>query len=264
MVKGWITSFARAWELLIDIPLPYFAHSGGDDENDGLLSAKLLLIFPLIGTILGLVIYLLAWILQRFPGNPGAPVIFAIASIFALEYAVSGRNLGLLSSFLGAKFEKVDTLTALRDLDDNINTPKTPVSILILVTVFIIRLFCFALLLYYQRYFWIPVILTANFATQAHIASGVNFNSNTPIFELNEKTITNMWVLTGAVMLFFGLSCIPATVIALAFAIYFSNKFKRFCDENLGGINEIIISFAGFSVELILLLIGIAFLTQGA
>ncbi|OGV49465.1 MAG: hypothetical protein A2X49_00780 [Lentisphaerae bacterium GWF2_52_8] len=263
-------SFSQAWRLLLDIPLPAVfrplaSRDGSSEEfdTDSSSSSQVLLSFPLVGAAMGLAAYLLAWLLLRFPGNPAAAFVFALAATIGLEMATSGRHLALLLSFLENRLSGTPTDAALLKLQDDFHSVKSPLGTLVLVTVFLLRIFCFGLLVYYERAFWVILALTGGFAVQAQLATMANLETRQPLLELPEERMANYpWFITAAIFLVAGFPCLPAALIGLILCYIIAVQARKYFEAHFGGITPNMTSLAGYLSEITLLITGIIFLVR--
>ncbi len=259
-LKYSLAPFAKAWDMLLDIHLP--ENFDLDDNSDNLASDKVLLHFPIVGACVGIVAYLISWLLLTILGSTTAPYLSAIIIAIGLEFATSGRNLSSFTSFFESKISGHKTPQCLAYLDDDFSVNRNPMGMLIIISSFLFRIFCFSLLIQTGNRSWLIITLILSYGSQGYLASGTDLRSGEPLFDLPFKFTRNIWIVTAVALFIFGLTSLPAPFIALALVIFLSFKFKKYAEGNLGGLTGVIIGFAGYCVELIALLTGIALLVR--
>jgi len=256
--KEWMLPFSTAWELLLDIPFP----KGLKSQHDDVENSSVLISFPLVGAFLGISGYIIARFLLAFLDNFAASVIFSILFAAFLEFITKCRNLSIFSSFIENRFGGISTYDSFMNLNDNFNSQRSPVGTISIILLFIFRVFCFAALVYHGCAFWIITVLTADFTVQAHLAAGPDIKSSQPLLEVEEKSVYQMWFTAAAVIFISSFPNFSSTVIAVAVSFIFAFLFRKYCLEILEGVSGKITGFAGYAIEIIMLLAGIVLLVK--
>lgn len=257
-IKYSLAPFTQAWDMLLDVTLP----ESLDSSDDYVESETMLLNFPVVGAFVGLCAYTVAWIFNIVPGKPIAPYISAIVIVLGLELITSGRYLSSLISFIECRAGGRSTLESLALLNDEFNSPRSSTGTLLLVSLFLLRILCFSFLIRYDCMFWLVIVLTLNYATQAYLASSIDIKSGEAFFDLGSSFQRNLLVVTAGISLIIGITCFPAVAVALAVTGFGAYKLKEYCDYRLGGMTAKMIGFGGYLAEGLALLIGLTLLVN--
>jgi cobalamin synthase len=259
-LKEWAAAFCSAWEMLLDIPLPRKLKAIAEDESSE-NGAKTLIMFPVIGALLGIAAYIAAWLLIIFLHKPAASIISGIALAVGYEFITSWRNVSISASYVEKKLEG-GTFAEL-ELDDKFNSHRNAAGMITIVSFFLVRAFCFGFLVYYGEIFWIITAMTLGFTTQAHLAAMEELGSSSPIVELDdEKAIFLPWATAAGIVLITGVSALAPVLVAFLFSFliaYFSGKYLN---EKLGGVTGMIVGIVGYKVEIVSLILGLILLIR--
>ena len=255
--KEWILPFSTAWELLLDIPFPKSLKSQDEAENSAVLMS-----FPLVGAFLGILGYVLARFFLAFLGNFAASVVFSILFAAFLEFITKCRNLSIFSSFAENRFDGISTYDSFMNLNDNFNAQRSPAGTISIILLFIFRVFCFAVLVSHGCAFWIIPVLIAGFTIQAHLATAPDIKTGQPLLEVDEKFIYQPWFTAAAIIFLSSFPDFSSAIIAIAVSFIFAFLLKKYCVEILEGVSAKITGFAGYAIELIMLLAGIVLLVK--
>ena len=257
-IKYSLAPFSQAWDMLLDLSLP----ESLDSSNEQVESETMLLNFPVVGAFIGICAYITAWILNIVPGKPIAPYMAAIIIVMGLEFITSGRYLSSLISFIENRVAGRPTHESLIQLNDEFNAPRSSTGTLLLVSLFLLRILCFSFLIQHGSMFWIIIVLTLNYSTQAYLASSVDIKSGDVFFDLSSRFERNLLIVTAGLTLITGLVCFPVVAVALVAVGFGAYKFKQYCDRQLGGMTAKMIGFGGYLAEGLVLLIGLTLLVN--
>lgn len=130
-------------------------------------------------------------------------------------------------------------------------------------SVFILKIACVALLVYYERTTWLVVTMAVSYAVIAKMATARDLRTSQPFFEIEEGRSEKIaWLVAGIISFIFGWSYSPAVVIVLLLAYFLSGKFKDYCDARFGGVTGKIIGMTGAAAETLILLAGVILLVR--
>jgi cobalamin synthase len=263
LLKGITSSFANAWDMLIDFPLPKSlkAKLQSEDEED-IYAPITQMLFPVIGVISGLIICLLAMFLSWIPIKISGAIIFAITLALLSEFASSGRSLGCFISFFEQLSTRKSPSEALLDLSPNVKSAQGPISTLSLVLTILFKILAFFMMFYYNYCFWIVAVYVLTFTVQGHLAAAPSLISGEPLLEIPSQNRLFIWAIAAFFVLFVLFNAPYASLIAFALAFVFASLFRRYCEQQLGGVDVNIISFAGYTFELAGLALGLLFLSS--
>lgn len=259
MLRIWLISFFRAWDMLIDIPLPRLAaieeFSKGEEESFRTLAS-----FPIVGAVIGCASYCIIWLLMRFMSLSSASAISAILIVIGLEFITFGKNLTSLVSFLEAGIQKRSGKEMLIAIEEESYLSKSSIGFMFFVTIFLLRIICVGFLIYYGRASWVIITLILAYTVQSKIAVGKDIRTSRPLFETEEKAESLSWLIAGIISLVEGWSFFPAVLLALGLAYLFAVQFRMYCERKLGGVTGKIVGLAGTAAETLLFLAGVILL----
>lgn len=257
-----MASFAAAWEMLIDLPVPASVKNAGKDFEDDAFSPLIQMSFPIVGLVAGLVVFFFGGILSMLSMKISGAVIFAITLTLLTELKDSCRSLGSLVSFFDQMLDKKPLGYAMINLDNDIRNAAGPLSSLVLVLAVLLKLFTFYLMFYCGYYYWIIAVLVLSFTIQGHLAAATTLNTGLPVIEINRDSRLYIWAVAGFFILFILFKSPYVSLIAFAVAFVFANAVRRFCEIKLNGVTIDIISLSGYMFELFALLLGVLFLSR--
>jgi cobalamin synthase len=255
-----VTSFAAAWEMLIDFPLPLSIKNAGKDFEENVFSPLIQMCFPIVGVAAGLILFFFGGILSMLSMKISGAIIFAVTLTLLTEFKDSFRSLGALVSLFDQMLAKKPLEYAMINLDNDVRNAAGPLSSLVLVLAVLLKLFVFGLMFYYGFYYWIILVLVLSFTIQGHLAAAPVLNTGLPLVEVNHETRLYIWGVAGFFVLFILFKAPAASLIAFAAAFVFANVVRRFCEIKFNGVTIDIISLASYIFELFALLLGVLFL----
>lgn len=260
--KSWLKYFGKAWDMVIDMPLPQKVVYFPDEETYDINVMKML---PVAGLVAGLLIVLFAKLLGLI--HPAAAaVIFAVVMTLLTLIRDSGRSIGCTLSFIELKIEKISTVAALYNMNSNLKSSQSAVGILTMIMIMVFYMLTYYLMMLYNFSYWMILVLVLNFTIQGTLATLPNVSDKTPLIEAPRHSIIQVWYIAGFISLFIlfvsPFATFYATVITFALAFFGVRILHQFCAKKVGGINTNIISFSGFVFEIAAYLIGIVFLVK--
>ena len=261
--KYLISAFCNAWEMLIDFNIPFEKKikSYADEEFD---NDMVLFFFPIVGLLIGLLIFFLLHIALLLLNIKAVSLIFSVLLAIFLEAMFSGRNISSLVSFCELRNAGHNNLEALVQIDDDFSTQKTSFGTLALVVLFLIKIISLGLLIYFNYIVWIPIMLVANFAVQGYLAKENDWTTGEPILEISKQTEQNNLYISILAVFVLGLFCNLFVALTIGLIVALLVKYTTiYLREKLGGVTPKIIGFIGYIVELIMLLLGISLLLKG-
>lgn len=261
-VNQWIKSFLNAWEMLIDIPLPAFFDNDDYDDSE---KEELLACFPIVGFVIGMSCYIIAWIILIFsPSNLAAAIIGAIVITLLLEFVATTGTIAKLATYVTLKSEKSDPITIHTALEEGTSINNTPNPIFFL-SLYLLKLFSIALLIYENQISWLIILFTMSYLVRSQMATWKDLRDSQPIIEIENPLYATKipWIIAILISLFVaGFAYFPAVVVIAIVAFFLLKYFDRVAKVELGGITAPIIGVAGTATEIVFLLIGIALLLR--
>ncbi len=242
--------------MLLDIPLPLKLETASNDEE---VQENLLVAFPAVGAVLGLIAYLVAYILGLLlPIRSASAVIVSVVLALGTELAASSSSISLLTSFIRAKISNDNDIEIANSIDSNISLEK-PLSLMLFLSLYLMKIFCIGLLIYHGKTSWIIVTFTLSYLIRSQLASEPLLGSSFPLVETEDErsAIKFPWIAASAIVLFVGISYIPAAIIILLIAFALIIGFRKH-SAKLGGVTAPMIGVYGVASELFFLFAGVA------
>ncbi|MFA6568836.1 MAG: adenosylcobinamide-GDP ribazoletransferase [Victivallales bacterium] len=262
MERSWLGALVSAWNLLLEIPFPNIGLWYEDETPTG-DSLRTLACFPLVGALLGYAAYCIIWILSRFQSLTSVAAVSAILIVIGLEVMTLGKNFNALVSFFEARIQGLGELELVAAVEKEPSFCKTALGLMFFLSVFILKIACVALLVYYERTTWLIVTMAVSYAVIAKMATARDLRTSQPFFETEEGRAEKLaWLFAGAISFIVGWSYSPAVIIVLVLAYFFSGKFKGHCEMQFGGVTGKIIGTAGAAAETLILLAGVILLAR--
>ncbi len=262
MERTWLGALVSAWNLLLEIPFPNIGLWNEDEEPKG-DSIRILACFPIVGALLGYAAYCLIWILSRFQSLTSVAAVSAILIVIGLEIVTLGKNFNALVSFFEAKMQGLAELELVAAVEKEPAFCKTPIGLMFFLSVFILKIACVALLVYYERTTWLIVTMAISYAVIAKMATSRDLRTSQPLFETEEGRAEKLaWLFAGIISFIVGWSYSPGVLIVLILAYCLSGKFKGHCEMKFGGVTGKIVGMAGAAAETLILLAGVILLVR--
>ena len=247
--------------MLLDIPLPKFFAAEDEDEEQ----KELIACFPLVGAVIGLGLYCIAWVIALLlPVQTAAAVVGSVLLALLTESIASGGNISNLAAFFRAKKEKQSGLEIVKAIEDS-NADNTPLNQMFFLSLYLLKVFCFALLFLYERTSWLIIVYTMSYLVRSQMASWNDLRTSQPMIEVDSEnsSVKLPWIFALVIsVLVAGFSYFPAVVIIGIIAYFLLRYFKKITEKELGGVSGTIIGTAGSAAELIFLILGIAMLVR--
>ena len=243
--------------MLLDIPLPLTVEDIDFEEDDG--DSYLLLSFPLVGAALGLLSYFVAYVLGLILIIPmAAAVIVSIVLTLATEMTAASSNLSVLTSFITAKIANKNTAELEYSLNEKL-TLNEPLPLMLFLSLYLLKLFCFGLLIYHAKTSWIIITFTLSYLMRSQLVTMPSYTSYGPLIEEDdEKYAVKMpWIVAGVIVLVAGASYLASAILIMLVAFALLIGFKKYAEE-MGGVSPSMIGVYGVIAELVFLFTGAA------
>jgi len=247
--------------MLLNVPLPAALLDTADAEQE---EKYLLACFPLVGAVVGIVMYTIAWLVMfLFPVSAAAAVVGSITIALITEYISIGGNISTLSSFICArknKFSGQEMLSAIENESPHRNT----IDLIFFLSLYLLKLFCIGLLIYHERTSWFIIVFTMSYLIRSQMATWDDLRTSQPLIEIEDKnaSIKAPWFFASFIILIAGISYLPAVIIIIIATYLIIKYLEKIVDNELGGVTGSIIGTAGTAAELFFLLAGIAMLLR--
>lgn len=248
--------------MLLDIPLPKFIAGEADEDDE---QKELIPCFPLVGGVIGLGLYCIAWVIELLlPVHTAAAVVGSVLLAMLTESIASGGNIASLAAFFRAKKDKrtgVEIVAAM----ENSNSDTTPLNQMFFLSLYLLKVFCFALLFLYERTSWLIIVYTMSYLVRSQMVSWKDLRTSQPLIEVESENsaVKLPWIFAIIIaVLVSGINYLPAVLIIGIIAYFLIRYFKKISDNELGGVTGAVIGTAGAASELIFLILGIAMLVR--
>lgn len=250
-----LAALAAAWNLLIDIPLPESLRVRADDmdEDSSELTA---LAFPVVGLILGFILFVAGWLLSGlFQLSVGA-ALFGVLAVLLSESSDSGRGFGLAVSYVENLSDGMGLSGSFQSLESDWRRFSGFVSTVAGVVLLGVKFFCFRELFLSGASAWVMGVFVLGFASQGYLSSCRSLYSGESFLAVTGSARHHVWLVAVFIMLFYIAHPAPV-LLSLLIAVLGSIFFGRWCEDRFHGLDASIITLFGFWVELAVLLLGV-------
>lgn len=178
-------SFFKAWDLFLDIPFPGGTRYDSEDDSLAICWA------PVLGAVLGVGSYLIAWIISTLGGRIAGAALAPFAILALWELVNRGKDSGNLTRLIRDKlFPPVDADNTDSVWKENQMMAYNFVFVGLLVT----RVTFIGTLVYLGQFGWVAVTTILVFSAQASLA-----RRDTPdtLIAADPREEVGMWVLAG-------------------------------------------------------------------
>ncbi len=242
--------------MLVDVPLPGFLGSASDSDGDG---REVPACFPIVGAALGLGAYSCAWFLcALLPARTAAAMVGSVGLVLFLEIVVSGGNLAVLSKIISLSGKKS------RDGETVLGSTFSSAQ-MIYLSLYLLKIFSFALLLLYERTSWLIIAYTMAYLVRSQLATSAGGGgSDALILVRKEKYAVRLpWVIALAISFFVaGFHFFPAVILVAVLAYFMIFRLRKIVMDKFGAMTSELIGAGGAFSELVFLLIGVMLLVR--
>ena len=239
-----LAPFINAWNLFFEILLPT---SNLKPSNSSIFYA-----IPFIGLILGVIASIFSWFICTIGGSILAAVLCPFVIILFWELLNHAKDTSYLVHYI---YQKIFSHYDHKNLEIN-NNENHFMIFYIFTAVFILRILCLGILIYFNNLGWIVVVSVLAYAVQAHLAGDESETNG--IIKIEKNSIIIMWIVTIILCLIFGINHLPITILSIIIAVLIAINTKNnyLKSKTLSGST---IGFTGKYVEIIILLLGLLF-----
>ena len=251
ILKNIVLPYYKAWNLFFEISLPISASLKNRLKSSNKNNFDVLYFTPIIGLTLGLSAYILSWVISIIGGTIFASILCPFLIVLSWESLNHAKDTSSLVHYIYLKiFRHYDT-----DSIEINNNENIYMQFYIFIAIFMIRVLCLGIFIYYHHFGWIVITTVLTYAIQGHLAAEDKKSSGEVLISADSKSLIIMWVITAVLCVLFGavyFPMIPAFIITVLLAV----KAKSFYEKNnrLSGAS---IGFTGKYTEVIILLLGL-------
>ena len=254
-----LNALAAVWEMLVDFPLPPVFRGSASPEPE-----MLLLAFPLVGAVLGLIPVLAGALTGMLFNRIAGAVIFALAAGIVLGFKDSGRGVLLLSSFVTRLMAKESRQEALRELRHDAGVLDAQPAAIFVTLFAVVELGILFLLSFYGAQWWIVAVAVAGATVQGVLATEPRSGGRPGLIPQAEEKKGFSWFSAGVLFLFLLLRFPrPAALLAGVAVFLLVRFFIRDFRDAAGGVDADFITLGGAVTESAVLLLGLGVLNIG-
>lgn len=251
--KMWLRSFAAAWELLLDFPLPSFGKRRREPAPFAVLC-----FFPVIGALAGVLVALLGAFAAGISNRIAGALLFGALALAFSELKDSGRGTSMLCTWLLARLRGQSLVAVLPHLQASRDVYADPTAQMVLLMVLAVRFLLFFLLGFWGARFWFAGVLIASFALQGDLATCGGRDGAAPLLAVTPKERRYHWILAAVLLAALMLPGFPLAAVATGAGTWIlAGAYARMMERECGGMEPDAITMAGTLTEWLALVIGI-------
>ncbi len=257
MLSTYLSELAASWNLVLKPAVSRGGHPSELDEIDG-HPALLRPMLPLIGALLGGILALPVWLLlASFKSFFVAGIAGAVIGTMAVELMTSWSGLNALSSYIDFRRRGASQEEALLANPGSMNEPRPGASMIMMMTIYILRMIFFGLLAVYAP-FWFIIAFTGGYLVRADMGTlnlpGSFGHAWIAVPHGMEK---RHWHVALCIMIPVGIYHLPSVFLAFGVCWLLSWLGKNLCLEAISGINRQAYEVFGYAGEMVLLFLGV-------
>jgi cobalamin synthase len=259
ILRNWLQSLIEAWEMLTVIPLPKKLDLELETDPERTVAC-----FPLVGAVIGFGAYLLASLcFLLITSDILAAAIATILITLGAELVSENGEVSLLASVLNMKLQGVP-ISTFKELPDTRITFDGSTSLLIFISIYLLKLICVGLLIFHFESSWLIASFALGYLLRAKLAVETQRDNSQAIIDVDDpKHVINIcWFTAGAAVLVGGIASFPAPLLILILAYLLFMGFDKLLERNEMEINEKLIDIYGAAADLFFLLLITSFMAR--
>ena len=254
--KVWLRSFAAAWELLLDFPLPSFGKRRRASAPPPPFAV--LCFFPVIGALAGVLAAFLGGFVAGVSNRIAGALLFGALALAFSELKDSGRGTSMLCTWFLARLRGQTLGAVLPHLRANRDVYADPTAQMALVVLLVVRYLLFFLLGGWGGRFWFAGVLIASFALQGDLAACGGTGGAPPLLAVTPEQRRYHWILAAVLLAALMVPFFPLAAVATgAITWILAGAYARMMERECGGMDPDAITMAGTLTEWLALVIGI-------
>ena len=158
-IGAYLAQFSETWNLFIRWKLPAFIDDN-EDGRFGLIDGKPALariMMPLVGAVMGICLYLPLWGITAVFGHVAGAIAAAVLVPPAIELATGWTGLSALATYFQLRRAGASQEEALFARPQSMTEPRPPVSMIGMLTIYVLRMVMFGALGSVYCSFWLPI-----------------------------------------------------------------------------------------------------------
>ena len=249
-MKIWLRSLSDAWEMLTRIPIPSRLEVEAESEPE-----KTLACFPLVGALVGVAAYLTASLCSLLiVSDMLAAAVATLAITLGAEFVSDNGEISLLASVAGAKMKGVP-VSALSEPPDSRIIFEGSVSLLIFISIYLVKLVCVGLLVFRSEPSWFIAVYALSYLLRARLAASTLTSDGRPLIETEDPESAHLWcwIAAGCAVLLGGLTSFPIPLLVLILAYFILMGYERLLEKIGVRVGELIVDIHGAAADLFFL-----------
>lgn len=238
--------------MLIVIPLPSKLEFELDTDPERTAAC-----FPLVGALIGFCAYLLASLcFLLIASDILAAATATILITLGAEFISENGEVSLLASVIAMKLKGVP-VSDFKDLPDTRIMFDNSTSLLIFISIYLLKLICVGLLVFHSESSWLIASFALGYLLRAKLAVEPQSRNSRSIIEVDDpKHVINLcWLTAGCAVLVGGIASFPAPLLILILAYLLFLGFDKLLDRSAMEVNEKLVDIYGAAADLFFLLL---------
>jgi len=254
-----LAAFYKAWEYLIDYPLPALPARLQSTAHPQ--DRMVLAFFPVTGFLLGLFPLILGTLGRWFFNPVAGALLFAVSAIVILIGKDSGRGVSLFCSAAMLRFSGLPAGECLKRMNGNpavlLNEARFSSALVFLVFLIFADLFLMGIAGAMSA---LPAIFAGDALLQAQLAAEKGPEQTAPRLNCGTQGFPEIPGIIIALLLLIAHPQL-GTLVMIAVFIFIRRRSRKYAEEEYGGISAEQITFRGFTATLILSVLALTLLT---
>lgn len=257
MLNTYLSELAAAWNLVMKPAFFRGERISELDEIDG-HPALLRPMLPLVGALLGGILALPLWLLLVFfKSSLVAGIAGAVVATLAVELMTSWSGLNALSSYIDLRRRGASQEEAFLTTPGSMNEPRPGASMILMMTIYILRMIFFGLLSVYAP-FWFIIAFTGGYLVRADLGTlNVPGSSERAWIAVPRGMEKRHWHVALCIMIPVGIFHLPSVILAFAVSWIIAWLGKNLCLDAVSGINRQAYEVLGYAGEMVLFFLGV-------
>ncbi|MBR2425140.1 MAG: hypothetical protein IKB16_00200 [Lentisphaeria bacterium] len=253
MKQKYLNAFSWVWNYFFRFKLP-----GLPAVDPRYIPPFARVIFPLVGTAAGAMVYFACLLIRYVIGNTAAILFFVFTGVFLLDMLRKFRGFKLFCTWCNRRFHGSSPEDALDFTQPESWKEKDLPEQLLPFTIYIFRGVLFGLLAWHHAAVWSVFALTGSFLVMAELASLRDERTWNELIPVPEGFAMYHWFAAGLALLVFGVfTGHPGGAVATFLIAWGMTKYGRYLHERLDDLITIKqLEYWGYFTEMCLLLAG--------
>lgn len=256
-VQKFLFSFSEAWNLLFDFyPFASKTFDSWSSTITDVDDSTILRYVPIVGTALGIVAYLFVSAVCLLFGQLAAACLAPFFLVVFGEALTQGKDSMNTSRRLVSLFPY-----SISNDGCEKSLPPESLSLLAFVSILMMKGLCLAILIFYNRYEWIFVVIVLSCSLQASLVRTDNPRDKGIFLFADSRSEILMWGIAAFVCIVFNITRFPAPAVFVCFAgTVVASLLLKSLLRSFHLLSSESIGIAGKLMEIVLLFLGVSLL----